>query len=316
MRSTSLAFVGALMASSAFAEPPSMQLGLGFRPPNAEEQSWLDHNQLITDRVAPNRLALERLNAERSARGLRPLAVPVAQAGDEIFGHFRAQPAKLADPVPLALPASVDNSATIWFPPIRSQGSIGSCVAFSQGYYTFTYVVAQALNRNVKDNGVNTDKFSPKFIYNLSNGGADNGMWSAAPVLKAFGAPTWAVWPYDADYKGMPRTAPVWRNALNYRVELTGTLPRLSDESLIGNMKQLLANGTLLNFTTNITQHRYVSLSNDPATSADDSTVGQPSVVSEHVGRQPRDDPRRLQRRSVDGHQRQRHRRDRRKGRL
>ena len=37
------------------------------------------------------------------------------------------------------LPSSVDNSQSIYFPEIGNQGQIGSCVAFAQAYYQFTY---------------------------------------------------------------------------------------------------------------------------------------------------------------------------------
>ncbi|MGN1202546.1 MAG: hypothetical protein ACI4RF_04570, partial [Eubacterium sp.] len=71
------------------------------------------------------------------------------------------------------LPQSVDLSTSPCFPPIGSQGENGSCVAWATTYYQYTYEVN-------KLNGVtsieNREIYSPYFVYNLTNGGYDNGI--------------------------------------------------------------------------------------------------------------------------------------------
>ena len=51
----------------------------------------------------------------------------------------------------LSAPASYDNSATIWFPPIDHQGGEGSCVAWSCVYYVKTFQEAKEHNWDLSD---------------------------------------------------------------------------------------------------------------------------------------------------------------------
>ncbi|MEN6389656.1 MAG: Ser-Thr-rich GPI-anchored membrane family protein [Syntrophomonas sp.] len=112
-----------------------------------------------------------------------------------------------------AIPSSAD--WTLNMPPVGDQGSQGSCVAWSMGYALRTYLY------QVKTGwGVNTadHQFSPAYIYNQINGGADNGSspYDAARLLESQGCATLAVMPYDdSDYKTQPGTAQK-ANAANY----------------------------------------------------------------------------------------------------
>ena len=47
----------------------------------------------------------------------------------------------------MPLPESCDNSTSKYFPPVNSQGAIGSCVCWAQVYYQYSYTVNQMLNR-------------------------------------------------------------------------------------------------------------------------------------------------------------------------
>ena len=88
----------------------------------------------------------------------------------------------------LSLPSSVDQSTKPWFPPIGNQGSQGSCVAWSVGYYVKTFQEAQEHGWSVSNASWQTGSpgyptqayqskiMSPAFIYNLQNGGYDNGL--------------------------------------------------------------------------------------------------------------------------------------------
>ncbi|MBN1524898.1 MAG: hypothetical protein JW904_10465 [Spirochaetales bacterium] len=134
------------------------------------------------------------------------------------------------------LPASVDNSDTIWFPPIGSQGSEGSCTAFSFAYYIQTYTEARERNWDMSgtswlytdpsglSSGGRPDSnlnriFSPDFIYHQINSGTDdgsNGQAASALIIKVGGA-TWAAMPYNtSDHTTWPSKA-AWREAGRYR---------------------------------------------------------------------------------------------------
>jgi len=56
----------------------------GLRPPTADEQSAMDKELIKTGEVRPNRLGLERINAEREKNGLPPLDIAPTPAGQEV----------------------------------------------------------------------------------------------------------------------------------------------------------------------------------------------------------------------------------------
>ncbi len=245
--------MGVLPASALAGDPPVMG-GTGWRPLTQEEQAWRAAHTVQVEHVEPNDLARQRAQEEQTERGVTR------------FGSGAP-----ADP----LPAAVDNSATVWFPPIRNQGGLGSCVSFSHTYYAFTYLVAQSLNRDVRNNAVNNDKFSPKFPYNLSPG--------SDFILFEYGAPTWQEWPYDGvDDKSIPQTAAIWRSAQTYRLSRLNQIDSATEADLI-NLKQALANGHVLNTGTQILQYMFSTLANDPATAADDALAGQQVVIGQHT---------------------------------
>ena len=55
----------------------------GLRPPTPEERAAMDQTMTKTVDVRPNRLGLERINAERARQGLPPLAIEPAPDGQE-----------------------------------------------------------------------------------------------------------------------------------------------------------------------------------------------------------------------------------------
>ena len=64
-----------------------------------------------------------------------------------------------------ALPESCDNSTGDngkYFPPIDSQGDIGSCVCWAQVYYQYSYAINKKLDREA----TYENSFSPKFVFN------------------------------------------------------------------------------------------------------------------------------------------------------
>ena len=173
------------------------------------------------------------------------------------------------------LPTSIDHSLTQYFPPIGSQGSEGSCTAFSFGYYIQTYTEAKEhgwdlsgttwLNTDpsgFSSGGIpnsNLDKiFSPDFIYHQINSGEDWGSNGgiAASLITRVGGATWQEMPYKtSDYTSWP-SENAWREAARYRGRevsnrywdfLSSGYFIIYDDSDINLLKSLLANGYCVN---------------------------------------------------------------------
>lgn len=254
--------------------------GLGCRPPDVAELAWMDDNLIIPDAVLLNQTAIDRINLERTAAGQPALVLEPAAEAAEVIGRTARMRAMAAPPVvrgaPPAVPAVVDNSLLNAFPPVGSQGALGSCACYSTTYYTMTHMVARARGINAKTGGTAT-RYSPKFCYNLINGGSDNGSWitTAYQVQLNHGVPTLAAWPYDSDYRAWPTTAAIWRNAIPSRMGTTGAIYYVDTASGLLDLKRMLTNGYVLNFATDIYGWQFTTLANDPGTTADDATVGQ-----------------------------------------
>lgn len=109
------------------------------------------------------------------------------------------------------LPAVVDLSTQ--FPPVGSQGRLGSCTAWSSTYAIYSYVAGQKLaSWSFLSNGSPNFShiMSPAYTYNTTNGGVDNGgsMFTVASALQANGASTWGTMPYsDTDFLTQPSAA-------------------------------------------------------------------------------------------------------------
>ena len=99
-----------------------------------------------------------------------------------------------------------DNRA--YLPPIRSQGSEGSCVHWAGAYYTKT---ANMKRRNPSlDVTATSNQCSPRFTYNLSNAGQDNGASGHEPfeVAMRYGCASLKQKPYVAgQYAALPTAA-------------------------------------------------------------------------------------------------------------
>jgi hypothetical protein len=113
-----------------------------------------------------------------------------------------------------ALLPAVDLSSQM--PPVGDQGTQGSCVAWAMGYYhkTHTEWREQGWNVNLPQN-----QFSPAFMYNLINGGVENGAYfnDAMKCLVENGCANMSLSPYNQNnYTNWPsETAFAW--ALPYR---------------------------------------------------------------------------------------------------
>jgi hypothetical protein len=165
---------------------------------------------------------------------------------------------------------AVDNSATPWFPPIGNQGSQGSCVAWSVGYYVKTFQEAKEHGWDLSGaswiggyTGHPTESYqdkimSPAFIYNLINNGVDDGSsYRDAMNLVCFvGDCSWEKMPYTTStYTAWPSEA-AWTEAAFYRGNSSG-FQTMDVNTLSGldNLKNWIASGHLA--TISVDAYKY-----------------------------------------------------------
>jgi hypothetical protein len=259
----------------------------GWAPPNPEQQEWIRQNAIVTRKVHPNKIALERINADRRSKGLPEFtevqagvmqigreAEGVTGAAEEAAGGMgaRSKPAAASFmSAPDVLPSYVDNSTLKYFPPIGDQGSLGSCSSWSGVYYAFTHMTAMARDWDAK-NGGDAYRMSPKWTYVMS--AYDPA--AAFSMVSQAGCATWAEFPYDGDGLRWCLDPAVWSNALTRRADTTGIIPFSDIDTGLPLVKQLLANGYVIPFTTpSIFGWQTMAIGNDLATSADDAFAGQ-----------------------------------------
>lgn len=213
----------------------------GLKAMTAEESKKL-HTKKVK-KVRPNRLGLERINKERSHRGEPPLSADLSLPEFETEENLGAASSDGIYSTALgSAPAQVDNSALASFPPIANQGGLGSCVAFASTYYMMSHEVCLTLGCNNKNYGQRI--YSPKWTYNLINGGSDNGSnFSAAlSVLEKHGAALNSEFPYDTDYRAWSMNPQHWKNAINSRMRPSSYMVVNTDAGM-ASLKQMLANG-------------------------------------------------------------------------
>jgi C1A family cysteine protease len=269
---------------------PQAQVG-SFDAPHATGLIPLDETQLqgiVADfprvmHVVLNPLGFERVNAVRAAKGKPPLdPLAMAPLGGEIEGAPAGRVAATQDVAVNAeassdLPVSVDNSQLRFFPPIRNQGQIGSCASFASTYVQLSYMTAFQRNLDIRSSSDNTNKYSPKWSYNMLNDGEDNGtsLYENYILLQRHGAATWAELPYDLNFRGWCLDAGTWRHALEVRTKAIQYVRDVSTATGLELTKELLADGYVLVFGTFVNSWVYRAAGNDPSTSDDDAAAGR-----------------------------------------
>ncbi len=256
-----------------------------------EELRYQNTHHLRVKNVKLNKLGLARVNEARKAKGLNKLSTDeaiVVDFGQEIEGVVGGAPAPEGETslAPMVLPSSVDNSVLKYFPPIASQGSFSSCGVFNGTYYAMTYMYALARDLDAKNGGA-AFRFSPKWTYNMVNGGDyKNGSWYywAYEIGQKHGCATMAEFPYNgstsdpANYRAWCMNKTVWRDAINRRFDQYGYVDGTNTDAGINQVKQMLVNGYILNLPTYISSWQWKTIGNDPSTTADDSYVGKNCV--------------------------------------
>ncbi len=203
--------------------------------------------------------------------GLRP---PTEEEWEEISINWREAKGFITQD---ALPAMIDYSSSIYFPPIGNQGSEGSCVAFSIGYYLSTVYEARDRGWNLSGaqwvgdskgsptNSYQNRIFSPDFIYHQINNGVDEGAHyvNAMKVISNIGISSWKEMPYStSDHTSWP-SEPAWREAPRYRSHssVMEVLQIASDKDIL-TLKSYVNSGYLISIS--IDANKYSSMtSND-----------------------------------------------------
>lgn len=167
--------------------------------------------------------------------------------------------AMLQDASLAAIPAAVDNSLSMYFPPIDTQGSLSACTAWATTYYYSTYEQARDENWNAASGNENYIAH-PMFVYNLINGGVNTGtvITHAMNILNQSGAGSLALrssydvtlWPTEAE----------WVDALKRRTQSASVIGRwdqgCTDADILA-IKTHLANGHIAVTLSDLYQNFY-----------------------------------------------------------
>ena len=181
----------------------------------------------------------------------------------------------------------VDYSESKYFPPIRSQGSEGSCVAWSIGYYIKSYYEAVDHNWDLSS-GDNSKIMSPEFVYHLINAGTDNGSYytDATRVIENIGISSWESMPYsDSNYTSWPSET-AFREAADFRSATyngsTGYYISIQSSDDIEALKNIIADGYLV--TVSIDANQYDSLTENGVWTADNYNAPDTNHANTIVG--------------------------------
>lgn len=155
-----------------------------------------------------------------------------------------------------ALPAFVDNSKKMYFPPVIDQKG-GSCAQASGIGYMFTYEINRLLGRDASASDAN--RFAYLFTWNFVNGGGDNGGFvdEGLMIARNFGVMTEADYGYASVYQFKWASGyEKYHNAARYRVSRITKFDDTTSEG-IARIKQYLydrgdgsAAGGVLTFST------------------------------------------------------------------
>ncbi|MDE3046240.1 MAG: hypothetical protein KGJ02_06310 [Verrucomicrobiota bacterium] len=241
----------------------------GLIPPTKEELENIHKHGPKIHHVRPNKIGAARIHAHMKKKGMATANIPVAKFLTEEFVTTTGDEkgTEFATMIPI-LPSSVDNSKLMSFPPIGNQMQLGSCVAWATTYYQATHetgLVNGSVNKSTYSRGV----LSPKWTYNMINGGYDNGssFTDAYRLLSQNGAASLLTFPYNTDYLSWDMYLSDWISALSYRLTpvkyITGVNTNLQDLTAI---KSALNNGHVLTFGTYFNGWQTTTIQSNPNT--------------------------------------------------
>ncbi len=254
--------------------------GMGAKPLTQEQLQDILANWPRVLAVKPNKIGAARIQKHLQDLGQVPGIIEIASTSDEEFVTNKNTTGETLEDLNAkwgisSLPASVDNSKLPCFPPIGDQGAEGSCVGFATTYYhaTHEYGFLNGINNKTSSAGIR----SPKWTYNMINGGSDAGSWptDGYNLLNKNGAVSINSFPYDSNYTQWDLNTQDWISALTYRMAPVNFIT-INSSSDIDVIKGLLNNGHVVTFTTYASWH-YTTVQADPST-PNNPYVGQDAV--------------------------------------
>jgi hypothetical protein len=256
----------------------------GLREPTKEEIEWQKKNLINTVKVFPNEIALRRVQnssgeVTRAEKTYFP-SVNLKPVGEEMVGYTgedslaSSAVAKGLEQSDYLLPSVVDNTELPFFPGIGNQGSLGSCDEFSKVYYTLTHVTGLLRNWS------SVEKiFSPAWLYNhIKNVFSPSEHSGISHFLTYHGCATMDEFFYDGqNWLKWCTDANIWKSALSMRLSSCGKISYVSPDNTkaFNNLKQMLANGYILNFHTLIFNWLYTTVKDNINTSEDNKFIGE-----------------------------------------
>ncbi len=187
------------------------------------------------------------------------------------------------------LPDVVDNSKSKYFPAILSQGDQGSCVAWSQAYYQFTYEMNKVLDRE----STAENCFSPSFTYNMSNHGTDTGCFpnNTYNNMKKIGVAPITTIPYNKEeYLDWFAEESIWQEAAKYRIADFKVLPNFRtgsgkhvtypDDPDLTQIKTLLNDGHILSFGAYLKRWKFSQIKANSACPENNAYLGEAVVTA------------------------------------
>ena len=142
---------------------------------------------------------------------------------------------------------------------------MGSCVAWGSTYYQASHELGllNGVNNKSSSQGI----LSPKWTYNLLNGGQDDGLnpINAFQLLNINGAPSILSFPYDTNYTAWDLNTNDWVAAISNRLAPYTAISGLggSTQNLTA-IKQVLNNGHVVTFATYIDSWVFTQIKTDP----------------------------------------------------
>jgi len=163
-----------------------------------------------------------------------------------------------------------------YLPPVDTQGSQGSCVAWAVGYYLKSYQENKENNRTtLAEKSLAANICSPAFIYNMIHTQNDHGSYfsDAFRVLNDFGCASLADMPYDdSDYQSWPDESD-FDNAIPQKTQCSSGeyyYIYMGSDLNLEQVKQLVLNGKLVIFGIYVyNNYRYISSYDNTYTIAD-----------------------------------------------
>lgn len=275
----------------------------GGRRPPPELEAELDRDATAVQKVRLNKIGLARVNEQRAAGGLPPLVagrdVQIAPVGMDLVtvpveetmtetregndaglksggsGGDSVENVEGIDFQKLGGSSGVvDNSTLQYFPPIRDQGSVDSCVGWSEIYYATTHAVAMTYGWDAK-NGGDDYRFAPLFTYNFLNEGKSQYTYFTThfDIARYHGVVRWSQMPDSTDFRSWVTDEDAYLDALRTKTNGYTTIYNMSTTG-IQTLKDALDNGHVAAFATFFRGWVFDTTDNDPNTTADDTYVG------------------------------------------